>query len=271
MLRRDFLKTFGLASLGFLTRVPATHSSSAKHYGGPNLFGWEVTVGDAVYAAPGEQPVSMSDIETIHFDAYSELRVNIQRRRIMAHNITFKRIIDDRAFEYVHTCKIKFRLPYPPSTNNSDLNAQTLEGGLFVWDGSGTRLDYGVGFQWLLNPWMDAFGEISAWTDLNGGQWQVVGYLAPNTQWHEIKIVVDFQRQATSMQIDGVNYLSSLAAIPKPSTWGTETAARFQAEIVSIYPEPSGLRAMHKAEFKDWSWLWEPQNVCQTFLPFVRR
>lgn len=189
----------------------------------------------------------------------------------MAHNITFTRIIDDNAFEYVHTCGFKFRLPYLPSTSNADWNAQTLEGGIFVWDGSRTRLDYGVGFQWILNPWMDIFGEIRAWTEMNGGQWEGVGYLTPDTQWHEIRIMVDFWRGTTSVKIDGRSYPSCLTGTAKPETWGTETAARLQAEIISLYPEPSGIRVMHKAEFKDWIWVWEPQNACRVFLPFIRK
>lgn len=271
MLRRDFLKACGIASASFITRTSTRYSLPSRYCEGPNFVGWEVVVGDGIYAAPGEPPVGLNDIETIHYSTYSELRANIQRRRIMAHNITFKRIIDDNALEYIHTCGFKFRLPFLPSTDNFDLNAHTLEGGIFIWDGGGSRLDYGVGFQWILNPWMDIFGEIRIWTETNGGQWESVGYLAPDIQWHEIRIVVDFPRRTTSVNIDGNGYPSSLSRTPKPETWGPETAARLQAEIISVYPEPSGIRAMHKAEFKDWVWIWEPQSVCRTFLPLVRR
>lgn len=271
MLRRDFLKVSSIALLSFLTSAPAEHSLSPRRYEGPNFVGWEVVVGDRIYAAPGEPPVGISDIETIHYSTHSELRANIHRRRIMAHNITFKRIIDGNAFEYVHTSGFKFRLPYLPSTDNFDLNAQTLEGGIFVWDGSGTRLDHGVGFQWILNPWMNTFGEIRIWTEVNGGQWESVGYLAPDTRWHEIRIVIDFRRETTLVKIDDTCYPSCLSRTPKPETWGPETAARLQAEIISVYPEPSGIRAMHKAEFKDWVWEWEPQNTHCVFLPFIRK
>ncbi len=270
MWRRDFLKVLGLAPLS-LSLPPRTGADSWQHYEGPNFTGWEVVVGDGVYAAPGEPPVGPSDIETVHYTTYSELRANIRRRRIMAHNITFKRIVDENAFEYIHTCGFAFRLPYLPTTDNFDLNAQTLEGGLFVWDGSTTRLDYGVGFQWVLNPWMDIFGEIRTWkADGNEGQWEGVGYLTPDTRWHEIKIVVDFKRGTTSVEIDGTPYPACLSRTPRAETWGPETAARLQAEIISLYPEPSGIRAMHRAEFKDWFWVWEPQPACRIFLPFVR-
>lgn len=270
MLRREFLKAFGIALLSFLTRSSG-HALSPKQYGGLNLDGWDIAVGDGVYAAPGEPAVSITDIETIHFaGANSELRANTQRRRIMAHNITFRRIIDSHAFDYVHTCGFKWRVPYLPATNNFDLNAQTVEGGLFIWDGGKTRLDYGVGFQWMLNPWLDTFGEIGVWTGNNGGQWEKAGYLAPDTQWHEIQFSFDFYQGAVSMKIDGMSYPAYLAATPKPETWGPETAARLQAEIISIYPEPGGIRALHKAEFKEWFWVWEPAKPYQVFLPITR-
>ncbi|MEM2002700.1 MAG: hypothetical protein QXT77_08660 [Candidatus Methanomethylicaceae archaeon] len=267
--RRDFLKVCSATSLGFI--VPTSYGLSTRVYQGTNFAGWETVVGDGVYSAPGEPPVNLNDIQTVHYSTYSELRANIQRRRIMAHNIAFKRVIDDLALQYIHICGFKFRLPYVPSTDNFELNAQTLEGGLFVWDGRGTRLDYGLGFQWLLNPWMTNFGEMRAWRDIGGGQWESVGYLKPDTKWHEIRIAVDFRRETTSLKIDGIRYPSCFTATPRPEHWGTEIAARFQAEIINVYPEPSGICAMHKAEFKDWTWTWESQGSCQVFLPYLRK
>lgn len=268
--RRDFLKACSAAGLSLAVPGLSNHLST-RVYQGTNFVGWEIVVGDGIYAAPGELPVNLNDIQTIHYSTHSELRANIQRRRIMAHNITFKRITDDLALQYVHICRFKFRLPYVPSTDNFDLNAQTLEGGLFVWDGRGTRLDYGLGFQWLLNPWMSNFGEVRSWRDTNGGEWESVGHLQPNTEWHELGIAVDFHRETTLLKIDGIRYPSCFTATSRPEGWGTEIAARFQAEIISVYPEPSGIRAIHKAEFRDWSWTWEPQVRCQVFLPFVHK
>jgi hypothetical protein len=268
--RREFLKIGGGSSLAPLLASPVGAPLS-RAYHGTDLAGWDIVVGDGLYAASGESPVTLDDIETVNYGTHSELRANTRKRRIMAHNITFKTIIERTAFEYVHICGVKFRLPYLPSTERFDPNAQTLEGGLFIWDGSGTRLDYGLGFQWMLNPWMNIFGEVRAWTDTNDGQWERIGQLVPDTQWHEISIVVDFSRGTTAMKIDDRRYPSCLAATTKPETWGPETAARFQVEIINLYPEPLDIRATHRAEFKDWSWVWEPQNTCRSFLPFVRR
>src|SRR6478672_9120877 len=70
-------------------------------YRGPNLAGWKTELGDALYVRSGEPPVDSSDIQTVHYPSYSELCANIKRRIIMAHNITFYRIIDTTALRTV--------------------------------------------------------------------------------------------------------------------------------------------------------------------------
>ena len=268
--RRDLITKGGLSLLGVAV-LRSGQQPATQVYQGANFAGWEVTLGDALYAAPGEAPVSQSDIETLHYDGYSELRANIQRRRIMAHNITLKRINDELAFTYIHACRYHFRLPYLPATDNLDVNAQTIEGGLFVWDGGNTRLDYGLAFQWLLNPWMSNFGEMRCWTDRNGGEWQAVDRMTPDTTWHVIDFVIDFEQQTTAIRLDGKHIPSCFTATPKPADWGSETAARLQAEIISLYPGSVDAQALHRAEFKDWRWQWESQTMCHTYLPFARR
>jgi hypothetical protein len=47
-----------------------------------------------------------------------------------------------------------------PSTAGGAYSAQTVDIGLFVWEGATTQLDYGTAFQWVLNPWMSSFGDI---------------------------------------------------------------------------------------------------------------
>jgi hypothetical protein len=122
----------------------------------------------------------------------------------------------------------------------------------FVWDGANTRLDYGTAFQWDLNPWGD-FGAIRIWTATGRlGQWVTVGRLTADTNWHHIKIAVDVSSETTALAIDETQYPVELSKTSKPDSWGTEVAARLQAEIVSIYPEPSGLMAAHKAQFRNW-------------------
>lgn len=236
-----------------------------KEYGGGNLSGWEVVLGDGVYTAPGVPAVNSGDIETVHFTGYSELRANIHVRRIMAHNITFKRIYDDAALNYSHTAKYKFQIPYQPSTKNSDLNGETVEGHLSIWDGITAKLEYLVAFQWIVNPWATNYGAIQAWH--NPGVWKTVGQLAPDTAWHEVQMTLDTGKASTSLIIDGLQYPSFFSTLTHPD-WGEEVAARLAAEIISLYPGELGNGALHKTDFKEWSWIWEPRNV---HIPLVIR
>lgn len=94
----------------------------------------------------------------------SEVRTNLQKRQVMAHNVAYRHEHDNRAFDFVHIFTGEFRLPLlMPSVENVEENAQTVEAGLFVWDGLETRLDYGAAFQWGLNPFDEGrFGKVRA-------------------------------------------------------------------------------------------------------------
>jgi len=266
--RRDFLKLIPSALLaGFLSsrNIASVKASSAKpviNLSGRDFEGWTVELGDGLYFRPEEElPVDITDIETGHLGKYSELRANIKRRIIMAHNVTYKRITDENVMHLSHKCAYQFRLPYLPRPVVTDeWNAQTLEGGFFVWDGANTRLDYGTAFQWDLNPWGD-FGVVRIWTaDGGAGQWVTAGQLTPDTNWHRVKMVVDVSAETATLEIDDTHYSADLSKTSKPDSWGTEVAARLQAEIISIYPESSGIRATHKSQFRNWKWHGKPAH-----------
>lgn len=264
MNRRDFVKMLGGATIGAVATSAPTIALASGHqprsYAGADMNGWETVIGDGLWTAPGQAPINNGDITTVHDGTISTLKANTQQRGIMVHNITFKRFIDDNAFDFIHTCMVKFRLPYLPSTAGGPLNAQTLEGGFFIWDGGNTQLDYGFAFQWQLNPWVPSFGEMWTWVDSNGGEWAPSGYLQPDTEWHDLRLVFDHQNQSTSMLIDEAPFLSSYGGTPKYG-WGSETAARFQMEVISIWPGNNTTGPMHKAEFKDWTWDWQPYTA----------
>ena len=159
--RRDILRMFPAAAAGLLAgrnalsrqSFAAASRSVGREYGGSVLCHWELALGDALYNPPVEPPVSLCDIELVHHiscpeQTCSELLANVNRRVIMAHAIAFYRIIDETALSFVHSCGYKFRLPYLPQADvTSEENGQTVEGGIFVWDGGQTRLDYGMAFQ----------------------------------------------------------------------------------------------------------------------------
>jgi hypothetical protein len=257
--------------LGELASRSATASAQSdapgREFHGSDLSGWKRCLGDGVYTAPGEAPVNAGDIDTLNLGSYSELQANIHAQRIMAHNITTRRIKDRLGLSYRFNGSFQFRLPYLPEKGDYDLNAQTLEGGMFVWDGAVTRLDYGLGFQWMLNPGgaIDAdFGTMRCWTSTGGGRWENVGYLEPDTSWHTAGLLFDLQQQTTSFTIDDQHYPTCFTATPKPASWGREIAPGLQMEIISLFPGERGRGALHKAEFKDWIWTWEPNSACNS-------
>ena len=281
--RRDLIKAVGSTSILGITHMtlpnfnilPASpHAGTRRHYGGANLTGWEVVLGDALYNCSTEQPVTLSDITTDHQTGYSELHANTVPRSIMAHNISFLRIIDPNALQYVHICGYKFKIPFIPTQDaNAPLNAQTFEGGIFIWDGPQTRLDYGMAFQWILNPWggfdpQSKQGEMRVWT---GTSWLPVGSLVlDSARWYEIKMVFDPYRQTTALLFDNIHFATQFSKTAKPVDWGTEVAARLQAEIISIDPRPGcTIKTSHKAQIKDWYWEWE--YPYQTLLPMTQK
>jgi hypothetical protein len=222
-----------------------------KNESGSNLEGWKIDLGDGLYSAPDEAAVGIGDISTIDYNGFSELRANINNRRIQAHNITFKRFVDARALNCSHEAGYSFKLPYLPSTTNSDYNGQTIEGGLFVWDGANTKKDLGLAFQWIINPWDSNYKNIQIW---KGAAWETIGQLEPDTLYHSIKFSLDLKNSMAGLTIDGNQCSRNLFSETAKTEWGNEIATRLQVEIISIYPPITGDIASHKAYVKDWYW-----------------
>ncbi|RMG99589.1 MAG: hypothetical protein D6706_05215 [Chloroflexi bacterium] len=228
------------------------------YFTGADLAGWQTVLGDGIYTAEGETAVSPDDIATTHHTSYSTLQANIHQRNIMAHNITYLPILNDRAFNYIHTCSYQFRLPYQPDQTNNQHNGQTIEGGFFIWDGIETRLDYGLAFQWIINPWDEKYGHLCCWSSQNGGEWIAVGHIPPDTNWHQVVMVLDYRRRTTALIIDDQHFPSQFSQTPKSDSWDSHIAARLQAEIISLYPGVGGSQVSHEAHFRNWHWKWEP-------------
>jgi len=131
------------------------------------------------------------------------------------HNITFKRFVADNVFDFVHIFGYKFRLPYMPAVENIGLEPANHRGSDWLWDGSNTRLDHGTGFQWYINPWGPDVGDLRTWTDINGGSWVSMGNMPLDTEWHEVRLVLDVQREATAL-------LNRRHALPVPFQPDTE-------------------------------------------------
>ncbi len=253
-----------MAGTAVLLASPAKAFANAPEtttYGGTDLSGWETVLGDGLYVAPGNAPVSLSDIAVEHFGPSSQLGCNVDHRGIMAHNIAFKRFVTSAAKTTIHSASMDIRLPYLPSTDGGSLNAQTIEGGLFVWEGATTMLDHGTAFQWILNPWMPSFGEIWVWSSANGGSWRSGGYLEPDTNWHTVDIQLDMTHQLVSLFVDDTSVPVEYSTTPKYG-WGSEVAARLQFEAISIWPgSATTWGPAHLAQARNWSWSWTPLEV----------
>lgn len=220
---------------------------------GSNLNNWLTIVGDGNYNAPGEAPVSLSDMSRVDKTNRSILKANTHNRRIMAHNLTYHKIVDSSAMTSVHEAEYKFKLPYVISTANTDFNGQTVEGGLFVWDGPDTQLDYGLAFQWIINPWDSNYKAIMYW---DGIAWQSLGTLEPDTSYHTIKFSLDIPNETAYLTVDGVGFTQNIFSSTTKTGWSSIIEARFQAETISIYPPATGPVPKQKVNFKDWQWEW---------------
>jgi hypothetical protein len=265
MKRRMFLGAMGASTVGALAAAvqgAAVQGASVQgaspalepvNLAGADLAGWETVVGDGIYARPGLAPVSISDIATVDYGTQSALLVNVERRPIMAHNIAFKRLIDDNLFDYTHDCSYEFRLPDLDTPTHAGTKAQTVEGGLFVWDGSGTRRDYGLGFQWVLNPWDPKFGAIQTWF-MSNSAWRTTAYMEPDNEWHRFEARVDHNRNNASLWIDGEIISAAYTRRTKPDSWGTETAARLQVEAISLDPGSAMAAPMQTVDVRNWTW-----------------
>ncbi|GIV72155.1 MAG: hypothetical protein KatS3mg049_0711 [Caldilinea sp.] len=276
--RRRFLALCGASALTALgssrnpsrsvQASPSPHDTIYREFSGGNLSGWRLALGDGIYAAPDEPPVSIEDIETRHEDVLSELRANVRKRRIMAHNITYFRQRDELALQYTHLFTCHFRLPYMPSVENTEENGQALDAAVFVWDGIDTRMDWGAAFQWGLNP-RERFGElrVNIQEGVHAAGWEPVGYLTPDLEWHTFQIIVNYPLQTASLRIDEQSFPIDLVGIPK--RWPATISAGVQVEAISMYPGTTLNGTLHRVQFRDWSWLWMDMKQQRLFLPTV--
>lgn len=224
-----------------------------KLLSGTNLSTWTTVVGDGNYNPPGVEPVNIADISCENEPDFSEVNANILKRQVMAHNITYIKDMDVEAMNCIHRARYKFQLPYVISTGNTDYNGQTVEGGLFVWDGADTQLDYGLAFQWVINPWDPNFKAIRYW---DGTTWINLGTLEPDTSVHTIKFKLNMVNQTAYITLDGNTFSQNVFSSTVKIGWSSLIESRFQAEVISIYPGPTGPYLEQKVIFKNWRWKW---------------
>ncbi|SNY66629.1 hypothetical protein SAMN05421748_13082 [Paractinoplanes atraurantiacus] len=239
--RRGFL---GLLGVSAAATAGLAEPAKAQAQAAKDLKGWTAALGDGLYAAKGQAPVTASDIAVEHVGGYSRLRANVNRRGIMAHVIAYKKVTGSGLMRVTHRGGYAFRLPVP-AVNGT---AQTVEGGLFVWDG---HLDHGTAFQWELNPWLTTFGQLSVWT---GDAWVAAGVKKPDTAWHTVNYTVTPAKKTVQLVLDGRKLPVPYSTTPKTG-WGTGVAARLQAEAISVFPGAHATTApSHEVHVRNWNW-----------------
>jgi hypothetical protein len=257
--RRRFLYLLGAGAVAGTAAATglALHAGGAAATdgeSGADLAGWKTIVGDGIYAAKGQAPVTDADIAAEHRGADTRLRANVRNRGVMAHVLSYRPVTDATMMTLTHRAGFSFRLPYLPSKKGGPRNAQTVEGGLFVWDGPSTRVDHGTAFQWIINPWYRGFGKLQVWTGQNGGSWAPAGYLKPDKKWHRVTFLVDPAGRRVELAVDGVRIPAPYSTTPKAG-WGTTVSARLQAEAISLRPAAKATWApQHEVLIKDWHW-----------------
>ena len=256
MTRRQALRLAGCGALAAapLLASPA-HAASApagKQYAGADLADWNTVVGDGLYTAPGEGPVTLADIAGLSITGPT---ANCKPTFTGAGSwrTTSRTGGSPKTAACSSSTRSSAASGCPTCRRRAEHGPERADpGGRAVCLGRQERPSrLRAGLQWSLNPW-DRFGEWRCWTDVGGGRWQAVGALTPDTAWHRLRLVLDCPRQTTALLIDGLHYPCCFTGTPKPADWGPEIAAGVQVEIISVYPGPDGNGATHKADFKDW-------------------
>ena len=245
----------GVAAGAAMVPASVVRAGSAEAEGGADLSGWDTAVGDGVWTGPGQDPVSLDDLALAHQGDRSRLVANRHERGVMAHAIAYRRRSGLPTLDGMHAAAVEFRLPDVPTTSNLDYSAQTIEFGLFIWDGDDTRLDHGLAIQWVLNPWVREFGQIRAWSMTGDGPtWQQVGWAEPDTTWHRVEIRYRPGSSTARVRLDGAPVEIAETLTPKPANWGPGIGGRLQVELVSVWPGENPRAPAHRAEFRNWLW-----------------
>ena len=221
-------------------------------FSGEDFSDWNITLGDARYVSSGESDINNDDIETLNFGDQSVLYANIKERSVMSHNITYKKLVSSQMFDVFHKASYQFKIPYQIRTRSVNYIGQTVEGGLFVSNGRESMLDFGLAFQWIINPWDSNFGVLQYWT---GNSWKYLDKLSVDTQYHDVEFELHVRKEEAYMTIDKKRYSLNLFSYTEKSGFGNTMDARLQAEIVSIFPnQVSKPIPSHQVAFKNWNW-----------------
>ncbi|HPG40307.1 MAG TPA: hypothetical protein PLP19_15155 [bacterium] len=252
--RKKYLLFIILLPLFYCGKEQATQSNELYfRLSGRNLQNWETMLGDSLFFDNDENTVSLADIQTTHFYQYSLLAANINRRGIMAHNITRKVVADIKALQITHQAGFILNLATTPSLTNKKDNGAAVEFSLVVDDGSTSHKEYGVVLRWIIDPWSNDYGQVQVWQD---SIWVHAATLTPDSLDHTVSITMDRVTKNGHVRIDNKTIANAYSETQKTELpAGIYAILRFG--IINAWPADEDLNLAAAVRFKNWKWEWE--------------
>jgi hypothetical protein len=187
-------------------------------------------------------------------DFKNDIRVNGEQK---IHNITYLEKSYVNILEGVHTASYSFQIP-------SLDTGRTVEGGLFIWVGGETRLDYGTAFQLIVEKGDKDYEKLYYWTGSGpGNEWKYSGKKVKlyNDFFYKVTYTVNCNRRDANIIFEGKDefyvFTDIFSETTKDKTWSDITVARLQAECIS----KDGMK--YKVNFKNYIWshnLWYQED-----------
>ncbi len=263
MHRRHFLSSAGAAGVAAAVGIPlavnkfsdTTASAPIEPLldSGADLAGWVTTLGDTSQTAPDRRP-RRTDVARLDHGSHSELVANTQARGVMAQAHASKRFSVLPTAAERHDAIIEFRLPDRAPTGRGNNVGQAIEAGLFVQDPDDRAVDRGVAIQWVLNPWVETYGDVRMCAETNRGiEWRTVAHLEPDNEWHTFAMCFAPGSRRTRVKLDG-QVLPADKAIAVRHDVGGNFQGRLQVKTQSVWPGNHQSMPPFRAEFRNWRW-----------------
>lgn len=260
--RRHFLSTAGAAGVAAAVGIPLATGKDASVAaapaepllaGGADLGGWVTTLGDISDTAPDRRP-RRTDVARLDHGSHSELVANIEARGVMAQAHASKRFSVVPTAAERHDALIDFRVPPTAAVGRGSNVGQALEAGLFVQDAQDRTIDRGVAIQWVLNPWVETYGDIRMCTETASGiEWRTVAHLDPDNDWHTLAMCFAPESGRCRVKLDGQD-LPGEKAVTVRHLVGGNFQGRLQVKTQSVWPGNHSSMPPFRAEFRDWRW-----------------
>ena len=262
MRRRHFISSVGAAGVAAAVGIPIVKASGSNDVAGPvdpllasgaDLKGWVTTLGDTSETTPDRRP-RRTDVARLDHGSHSELIANREARGVMAQAHASKRFAVVPSAAGRHDALVDFRLPTKAATGRGSNVGQAIEAGLFVQDDSDRTIDRGVAVQWVLNPWVETYGDIRMCTDTGSGiEWRTVANLSPDNEWHSLAMCFAPESGRTRVKLDGRD-LPAEKAVTVRHQVGGNFQGRLQVKTQSVWPGDHQSMPPFRAEFRDWRW-----------------